>query len=103
MSLDPLVQVAIVTGLASGFGAIASGLTVVVVTILQNKRLDRIQRNVSEVKVAAAEVKVKVDKVELATNGMRSDLVKAAELAGQLKGRDDERARNDTTNGMPGK
>ena len=103
MNLDPTVQVAIVGGIASGFGAIISGIAVVIATVMQNRRLDRLQRNVTEVKAAAVEVKVKVDKVELATNGMRSDLVKAAGLAGELKGRDDERARSETTNGAPGK
>ncbi len=85
--LDPSVQIAIV----GGIGVAINALSLVVVAIIQARASSRNH-------TAIGEVGKNVQKIETATNSMQDKLVAATQLAGESKGRDDERARQDEQN-----
>jgi len=86
--IDPLVQVAIV-GVAT---AAINAVSLVVVAVIQSRASSR---NHS----AIQNVRENIQKIETATNSMKDDLVTATRLAGEAKGRDDERTRRGKTEG----
>ncbi len=84
--IDSLVMVEAVVAIVGGFGIVANAGALVVVAVIQSRASSRNHHAIT----AMAE---NVDKIEVATNSMKDDLVAATQKAGEAKGRDDERVR----------